>query len=257
MDVIYDQDLENEIKEYYIDKFYNNNDKGHGSVHIEEVFSRALKIGSNLNIIPNNDSNSISIIRHNKERLLILLASYLHDAFSSISRRYHHIEAANYVINNSDIFLNMLSVEERYLVANSILVHRASLDIKCNSWLATLLSLADKDEPNVFNIVTRIYLSNVKIKKDTAIVKIKNSDIEQFTITATNKIDLISKIKNNKELRLHVYKHLIDKFSKDGYLYKKSSMEFYKSYYHKDLFDMWDIITLINVDNISDYFKTT
>lgn len=43
MEIIYDEDLENEIKEYYIDKFYNNNDKGHGSVHIEEVFSRALK----------------------------------------------------------------------------------------------------------------------------------------------------------------------------------------------------------------------
>jgi len=151
----------------------------------------------------------------------------------------------------------MLSEEERYLVASSILVHRASLDIKCNSWLATLLSLSDKDEPNIYNIVTRIYLSNVKIKKDIAIVKIKNNDIEQFTITAANKNDLISKIKNNKELRSHVYKHLIDKFSRDGYLYKRGSMEFYKSYYHKDLFDMWDIITLINVDNVSDYSKTT
>jgi len=128
-------DITNRVREWYDHKFYSVNDAAHGMPHIEEVLANILR----MNIL----------LDANLDEYILVMCVFNHDIFSGRNRELHHILAAKYVrYNNSNPFLQLLSAEEREIVAKAVSEHRSSgPDVYSNQY-SRLLRLADKGRPN-------------------------------------------------------------------------------------------------------------
>ena len=192
----------------HIRNFYKpdliKNDPAHNLVHCDDVFKRMLNM---------NDKLELGVSEY-----LICLASYIHDIKAHVDRKNHHVLAYEYIKNNYkvDLFLKKLTKVEVHDLAMACLLHRASEKSIRFSKLSNLLASGDKDEPDLYKIVTR-------------------------------------SLKYNKNI-FEVYDHIIEKFSRNGYMnYNK----FYVIYYGQEAIDsLYDDIANLSIEYISDVKKS-
>lgn len=153
---------------------------------------------------------------------IIGIAAYTHDMFSSINRKLHHELAYKYVLDTSVYFLNDLHTNDRYLIACAVREHRASYKGEYTSVLSELLSAADRGKPDIKSIVIRSY---------------------KFTVEHNPNA-------NEHELYSLIQKHMIEKFSTNGYARYN---DLYNRYFETELKEMktfFDDISVKDIENI-------
>lgn len=188
--------------------YYELNSDSHGYKHLDEVYELAIKMNEKLDLkIPTK---------------IIAIATYTHDMFSSINRKYHHELAYRYILDSNVYFLNNIEHNDRVLIAYAVREHRASYTGEYKSILSELLSAADRGIPDIKTTVYRSYL----------FTKENNPDAGELTIYSL------------------VEKHMKDKFSNKGYARYNNV---YNSYFKDELIeykDFFDTISLKDIENI-------
>ena len=224
-----------EIRNYYINKFYSKADLAHDIEHIKTVEQRMLA---------SNNSTPIG-------EYLVMFTAYLHDAFASSNRKYHHVEAATYVANASDVYLKMLSTEYIIMISDAILSHRASSNIDANTWLSNLLFIADKNEDTLEAIV-------IKAAKHK-VYKIDSNKYKVTGDTHNHTFDYISLalgyISNTHDILLDIFSHIKDKYGRDGYLYNNRKMKRFVRVNIEKYNILWEQIDSLHVDDIRNIIK--
>lgn len=200
--------IEKECKDI-LSKYYNNS-KSHGLDHVREVSRRALEIKYGY---PDIDFECNDI--------MIILAGLFHDIMSEQNREHHETVGAEIFLKEIKkfTFIDILSEEEINKVAEAITQHRASYKGKYSNKFCELMAAADRDKPDLFKIIRRSYNF------------IREND---------------SRLKE-EEILEEVKKHLIDKFSRDGYM---KYPEFYAKIYELELNCLWDDIDMLKNDNL-------
>lgn len=153
---------------------------------------------------------------------IIAITAYTHDMFSSINRDLHHELGYKYIMDTNVHFLNDLHPNDRYLIACAVREHRASYKGDYTSILSELISAADRGIPDIKNTVIRSY----KFSMET------NPNVSEYTLYSL------------------VRKHMIEKFSTNGYARYN---ELYNKYFEVELKEMkefFDNITIKDIENI-------
>lgn len=192
-----------EAVRYYDEMFYKNNDDAHNMKHVNEVLSNMLHI----------------IVRHDYVGInynIVFMCAVCHDLFTGTNRKIHHILAANYVIEKSDIFLNRFNKDEINTIANAVLEHRASGLMETSNFYSRLLKTADKGVPDLNKTLKRTIEFNLN----------KGFSVEQ-------QLD-------------NVLSHIDEKFYRDGYLYKD---RYYYNTYELEIKQLWDDIDKMKENN--------
>ncbi len=193
-----------EARNYYNEVFYKNNDDAHNLVHIDDVWNNAV------NII----SKQEDICGVNMD--VMFMCVYCHDLFAGSDRKIHHVLAANYVLNNSDIFLSKFDKGMLSYIADAVFEHRASSKIDPSNWYSRVLRTADKGVLVLKNVILRSVQYNITTLSD------------------------VYKIVEN------VRTHILEKMGRGGYLYND---EYYTNAYREELEELWcDIDNMIDDD---------
>lgn len=156
-----------------ISKHYNS--LAHDTEHIIDVYSRAIYLNNKYNLQIEFDE--------------IAVASIFHDMFESKDRKNHHQIGHDYIMASIHPMITLGSKDKQKRIAVAILEHRASYTGEYSSSLSELIATADREKPNILEIIKRAYL----YQKDTN----PNS-------THREKIEVVKK-------------HLVEKFGRDGY----------------------------------------
>jgi len=187
-----------QVRNYYRGDI-DRNDTAHNLKHCDAVCDRML----DMNIFLDYDI----------DEELIVLTAYLHDIKCHISRKKHHILSALYVMINKEIDPYLMKVKDIDELSVAILSHRASLGTHLTNDLSRLLYIADKDVPDIVDIVNRSYDYSGNV--------------------------------------YDVLKHVKEKFSKDGYLvYPVEYVAYYGDDKINELYDNVDMLTLNDVVEI-------
>ena len=190
--------INNDLRKYieeHIFSLNNKNDIGHNMEHVLYVIKRSLKFAEE---VDNIDINMVYVI-----------ASY-HDVG-------HHIDAKNHEKVSSEIFLNDVEMkkyfneEERIIISEAILDHRASGNNEPRSVYGKIVSSADRntslDEP-----LMRTH---------------------QYTLKHCPGLSI-------DEMTDRAMKHLIDKYGREGYALEK--MYFKDEDYVNYLEELWELL---------------
>ena len=153
---------------------------------------------------------------------IIAITAYTHDMFSSINRDLHHELGYKYVLDTSVFFLNELDSNDRYLIACAVREHRASYKGTYTSILSELISAADRGIPDIKKTVIRSYKYTIET----------NPNADESTLYSL------------------VRKHMIEKFSTNGYARYN---DLYNRYFETELKDMktfFDNVSVKDIENI-------
>lgn len=157
-----------------LDKAYGDS-QSHGWDHIDGVVNKAIYFKNKYNIKVDYDE--------------VILSALFHDIYNDENRKEHHelaakwVEASIHPIFNSD-------KEKKKRIANAIREHRASYTGDYYSPLSELLATADREKPNLEDIIARMY---------------------KFQID--KKLNL-----THKEILAEIVQHLKEKYSRTGYI---------------------------------------
>lgn len=207
------EEIDRKLKEYIeqsIFPIYEKNDVGHRIEHIYYVINRSLKLMNQFdNINPN---------------MVYTIASF-HDVAHHIDRLQHEKLSAN-LFYEDEKMKEFFTNEERKIIKEAIIDHRASLEYEPRSNYGKIISSADK---------------NVDVQ--TALKR-----THAYTIKNYPKISL-------EEILNRGYNHLTEKFGEDGYAKNYCTDEEYEKYIKElqDLLKSKDKFTekYIEVNNIS------
>lgn len=181
-----------------IDKHYNS--LAHGIEHITEVYNRAVYLNNKYNL-------NISFEE-------IAVASIFHDMFESKDRKKHHQLGHDYIMASIHPMITLNNKEKQKGIATAVLEHRASHIGEYSSVLSELIATADREKPDIIEIVKRAYLYQVDTNPNS-----------------THK-EKIENIKN----------HLVEKFSRNGYT---TYTHMYLLEYKPELLNMYNTIDRI------------
>lgn len=182
------EEINQNLKEYIekeIFPIYDKNDSGHGINHIKYVINRSLKMA--------NQFDDISL------NMVYAIAAF-HDLACYIDRENHEKLSADMFYQNEKM-KDFFKEEERKIIKEAIIDHRASLEYEPRSNYGKIISSADK-----------------------------NTDV----ITALKRTHSYT-IKNYPELSLEQiidrgYRHLNEKFGEHGYAKSYVEDEEYKKF---------------------------
>jgi hypothetical protein len=183
----------------------------HGWIHVDEVYTTAMKMNTELRLGLNHD--------------MIFLASYLHDMFQKDYREAHHLKGFAWVLEYHTEFdwLSWMNDNELKELAYAIKEHRASYDGEYYSKLSILLSAADRGKLDRTETIMRSFKYNCE-KHPELLFK--------------------DNIRN-------VHQHMKDKFSSKGYarynwvykdFYQNDLSKFQKYFDTISYFEIEDII---------------
>jgi len=190
-----------DARDFYNKKFYVNNDAGHYIDHADDVYKEMMRLNLHLGLQLNED--------------MIFMTAYTHDIFVNEGRKNHHSLARDYVIGNSDTFLEQFDPDELRLIGQAVNEHRASGKDHYSNDYARLIRLGDKGTPNLDKIIMRGYTSN----------KHKHDAIDE-------------------DMATEVVHHLKDKYGRDGYGFKSTD---YRIVYGHELEEFWLELDKIDV----------
>lgn len=117
---------------------YEKNEKGHGMSHISSVIKKSLEIAKNYSV---------------DENIVYTVAAY-HDIADHIDRKNHHVLSAEFFMNDEAI-KSFFSDEERILIKEAIIDHRASCDHEPRSIYGKIVSTADRSFSDIDEIIAR------------------------------------------------------------------------------------------------------
>jgi HD superfamily phosphodiesterase len=164
---------------------------------VREFYAPFYKDGDEAHLINHADDVCDLALEINKEcnEKLIILSAYIHDIFNAKDRKNHNKLAYNYVLEAKDSLLQNLTNKERLLVAHAVLEHRASYKGEYFSKLSKIISSADRGKPDIKAVVIRS-------------MKYNHADAQ------------------------NVYKHIKDKYARNGYA---KYPDIYKELFGKEL----------------------
>lgn len=133
--------MKNELITYIennIFPLYEKNEKGHGISHVESVINKSLEISKNYDV---------------DENIVYAVAAY-HDIADHIDRKNHHVLSAEFFMND-EAMKNFFSEDERILIKEAIIDHRASCDHEPRSIYGKIVSTADRCFSDIDEIIAR------------------------------------------------------------------------------------------------------
>lgn len=240
-------------------------DSTHGKKHIFDVIQKGFKIlewyliGKDIenlgpvgrrHIIFKEDDKLTGIQVHTLF-VMIGLAGIIHDVYQSQNRIDHHIKAkelCDYIIKEREKPNN--PHKDLYFFTNAFVMnnvglmcleHRASFKGEFSNVLCEIFSAADRDSLDLKQVIQRSYNYT---KKRREVNPRRNIIIEiGGTQYSTDKLmkDLSA---NNWELeKADAFYHIIDKFSKIGYMFTNIKPDgIFMEYYKNDIQTFWDEI---------------
>ena len=140
--------MKNELITYIennIFPLYEKNEKGHGISHIESVINKSLEISKNYDV---------------DENIVYAVAAY-HDIADHIDRKKHHVLSAEFFMND-EAMKSFFSEDERILIKEAIIDHRASCDHEPRSIYGKIVSTADRCFSDIDEIIKRTVSYGVK-----------------------------------------------------------------------------------------------
>ena len=152
----------------------------------------------------------------NEEHLV--LAALFHDIYSDIDRENHHTLAA-------DWFTKFMIKQDKYSttdiieMALAIKEHRASYKGEYSSLLSEVLAAADRGAPNLNSFIIRSAKYHLEREPNSYL----------------------------KTIVENVYKHMLEKFSRKGYM-KYNSI--YSSFYGEEIYNMYAAIDNLSIDKV-------
>lgn len=193
---------------------YERNEEGHGINHIKYVIKRSINIALDYDV----DMN-----------LVYVIAAY-HDIGNYIDRKNHEIISANMFMED-EYLKNYFNDEERIIIKEAIIDHRASNKHEPRSIYGKIVSTADRAIVNIESIILRAYSYGIKnypeLSKDEQIKRIYEHLINKYGVNGYSKIylkdqeytDSINKLRDalsNKQAFMNNVSLVIDKkISKD------------------------------------------
>ena len=260
------------------DKRYSEFDLDHGQKHIHDMMIRNFNILSwYIKINGFEEFQKIGIKNINVLFYVVGVAAIFHDLFQEENRLHHHELAALYaekiqtfIRKQYDIVDGKLVGEYRVmdweykfrslgkskLVALLCKEHRASFNGEFSNILCEIFSAADRDTLDLKTVIQRSYSYT---KKRREVNPRRNIIIEiggtQYYVDKLMR-DLIT---NDWEFeKVEVFYHIIDKFSKVGYMFTNIKPNgIFMEYYKNDIQKFWDEIDHLITHPLSfeDYLK--
>lgn len=242
---------------------YSEFDLDHGQKHIQEMMIRSLNILCWY--LKNKDFSELQKLGIKNINVLIYIvgvAAIFHDLYQEKDRRFHHELAAKeaekitsnirmdcdiidgrlvYEYNTRKWDYRFRQPERSKLVALLCREHRASFSGEFSNVLCEIFSAADRDALDLKQIIQRSYSYT---KKRREVQPRRNIIIEvgrtQFSIDKLMR-DLIA---NDWEFdKVEVFYHIIDKFSKIGYMFDNIKPNgIFMEYYKNDIQNFWNEI---------------
>ena len=245
------------------EKRYSEFDLDHGQKHIHDMMIRNFNILSwYIKTNGFEEFQKIGIKNINILFYIVGVAAIFHDLFQEENRIHHHELSAHYaekiptfIRKQYDIVDGRLVEEDRImdweykfkypekskLVALLCKEHRASFNGEFSNILCEIFSAADRDCLDLKQIIQRSYSYT---KKRREINPRRNIIIEiggtQYSVDKLMR-DLIA---NDWEFeKVEVFYHIIDKFSKIGYMFTNIKPDgIFMEYYKNDIQKFWDEI---------------
>ena len=242
---------------------YSEYDLDHGQKHIQDMMIRSIKILSwYLRKNGSSKFRELGLKNINAAFYIVGVAAIFHDMFQEKDRKFHHELSAQaaenisynikkeYDIIDGEIIkeYNIMDWDYRFrqswrskLVALMCREHRASFSGPFSNILCEIFSAADRDELNLKHIIQRSYSYTKKRRevqpRRNIIIDINGT---QFSVDKLMR-DLIT---NNWEFdKVEVFYHIIDKFSKVGYMFENINPDgIFMEYYKNDIQKFWDEI---------------
>ena len=242
---------------------YSEYDLDHGQKHIQDMMIRSIKILSwYLRKNGSSKFRELGLKNINAAFYIVGVAAIFHDMFQEKDRKFHHELSAQaaenisynikkeYDIIDGEIIkeYNIMDWDYRFrqswrskLVALMCREHRASFSGPFSNILCEIFSAADRDELNLKHIIQRSYSYTKKRRevqpRRNIIIDINGT---QFSVDKLMR-DLIA---NDWEFdKVEVFYHIIDKFSKVGYMFENINSDgIFMEYYKNDIQKFWDEI---------------
>ncbi len=168
-----------------LENHYPKVNDSHGIEHCEDVIAKAVEYVIRFNIKDVDEDE-------------IIMVGYFHDMFSHSDRKNHHTKAADWVRFSINPMFGDKVKKER--IAMAIQQHRASENItEYHSPLAEVMASADRGDMSDVNIIlTRSYRYTLEKNKE---------ELNKLSSNPRNKLALKM-----------VLAHMVDKFSRTGYM---------------------------------------
>lgn len=233
----------NEIYDLY-KKYYKDVPSHHGFDHVLEVTNTAIGMFYKLNT---------EVTYRTDIRAELILAGIGHDVMSFKNRKLHHVMGKQFLIKNKQIsnvaFIKCARLYGRsiniYNAACAICEHRASYAGEYTSIVSEIISAADRGEPNIIDIVSRINECSLDPKAFINLTIKSDIFINSLNISLDEYISSLDILLEHEKRTLH---HLYDKYSKNGYARYN---DVYKKYYGKQLNEMYDKIEYVLLNPIA------
>ena len=248
---------------YDYEKRYSEFDLDHGQKHIHDMMIRSIKILSwYLKKNGSSKFRELGLKNINAVFYIVGVAAIFHDMFQEKDRKFHHELSAQaaenisynikkeYNIIDGEIIkeYNIMDWDYRFrqpgrskLVSLMCREHRASFSGPFSNILCEIFSAADRDALNLKHIIQRSYSYTKKRRevqpRRNIIIDINGT---QFSVDKLMR-DLIA---NDWEFdKVEVFYHIIDKFSKVGYMFENINPDgIFMEYYKNDIQKFWDEI---------------
>lgn len=224
-------------------------DEGHGWKHLNEVFNRCIRIHKSIS----NDRVDETDYK------TYIIATLLHDVYSSTNRKEHHVLARDLIAKlviimdkrsddidtiklekqlmssipkqdgsnwniNSFKFLDSITIRVLDQAMDCVLNHRSSNNPLFNTKAGEVFAAADNDPLDIRTIIGRIDSCSQE-DKDYVVPILTEED---------NKLLAYGKY------TIRTYLHLREKFSRDGYMFKNMKPDsMFMTYYKDDLNKFW------------------
>ena len=257
-------------------------DVSHGQEHIFNVMEKGFKILEwyllkqgilNLDyeerkyIIFSEDEKANGIQVHTLF-VMIGLAAIIHDVYQSKDRKNHHIMAEElcdfFIKEKASKKLDISSRDLYFFLSNFVFMnvgyickqHRASYNGEFRNVLCEIFSAADRDHLDLKQVIQRSYLYN-KEKKE---VQSRRNIIIEIGGTQYSIDKLVNDLKANswEQEKIDTFYHIIDKFSKIGYMFTNIKPDgIFMEYYKNDIQMFWDEIDqlILNPELFDSYLK--
>lgn len=147
------KDIENYIN-MKVFPLYEKNDESHSLSHINNVINHSLQLGKKYNL---------------NEDILYTISAY-HDIGVYVNRNKHEVISAD-IFYKDNFYKDFFSEEERQIIYEAIIDHRASSRRNPRSIYGKIVATADRQFDNFENAVERTYAYltskfNIKDKED-------------------------------------------------------------------------------------------
>lgn len=242
---------------YHYEKRYSEFDLDHGQKHIQDMMIRNFNIlGWYIKTNGFEEFQKIGIKNINILFYIVGVASIFHDLFQEENRLQHHELSAKYAEKIPTFIKKQYDIIDSRLVALLCKEHRASFNGEFSNILCEIFSAADRDTLDLKTVIQRSYSYT---KKRREVNPRRNIIIEiggtQYYVDKLMR-DLIT---NDWEFeKVEVFYHIIDKFSKVGYMFTNIKQNgIFMEYYKNDIQKFWDEIDHLITHPLSfeDYLK--